>query len=188
MTINFGELKKGMAIELEGTPYLVVEYDRIKMQQRAPVMRLKLKDLRSGKVLEKSFQGYDVGLTMAPVETRSCQYIYSDGDLYYFMDTENFEQFPMNTTLLGDSLKYLKEEMVAEILFYNDDPISLDLPNSVELSITETPPGVKGDTAQGGTKPATLETGLIIQVPLFVNSGEKVKVDTRTGQYLERSG
>ena len=188
MTISFGDLKRGMAIELEGTPYLVMEYDRIKMQQRAPVMRLKLKDLRSGKVLEKSFQGYDVGLTQAPVETRSCQYLYDDGPLYYFMDTENFEQFPLSREVLGDSLKYLKEEMVADILLYNGQPINVEIPNSVDLVIADTPPGVKGDTAQGGTKPATLETGLVVQVPLFLNQGEKVKVDTRTGQYLSRGG
>ena len=188
MTISFGDLKKGMAIELEGTPYLVVEYDRIKMQQRAPVMRLKLKDLRTGKVLEKSFQGYDVSLTQAPVQTRRCQHLYDDGDHHYFMDTENFEQIPLSQEVLGDALKYLKEEMVVDILLYNGQPLNLELPNSVDLAITDTPPGVKGDTAQGGTKPATLETGLVVQVPLFVNNGEKVKVDTRTGQYLSRAG
>ena len=188
MTISFGDLKKGMAIELEGTPYLVVEYDRIKMQQRAPVMRLKLKDLRTVKVLEKSFQGYDVSLTQAPVQTRRCQYLYDDGDHHYFMDTENFEQIPLSQEVLGDALKYLKEEMVVDILLYNGQPLNLELPNSVDLAITDTPPGVKGDTAQGGTKPATLETGLVVQVPLFVNNGEKVKVDTRTGQYLSRAG
>ena len=188
MTLSFSDLKKGMTIELDGTPYIVVEYDRIKMQQRAPVMRLRLKDIRTGRVIDRSFQGYDVKLTRAPVENRSCQYIYNDGQLYYFMDTENFEQFPLSREQIGDALKYLKEEIVIEVVFHNEEPVALELPTTVDLAIADTPPGVRGDTAQGGTKPATLETGLVLQVPLFVNIGEVIKVDTRTGQYVERVG
>lgn len=188
MTMSFGDLKKGMTIELEGAPYIVVEYERVKMQQRAPVVRLRLKDLRTGRVTDRSFQGYDVKLTRASVDTRNCQYIYNDGQLYYFMDTETFEQFPLSEDRVGVALKYLKEGSEAVLLFYHSEAVTIELPITVDLKIVDTPPGVRGDTASGGSKPATLETGLVVQVPLFINSGEVVKVDTRTGQYLERVG
>ncbi len=187
MTLGYSDLKKGITIEMDGVPYLVVEYERSKMQQRAPVMRIRLKDLKTGRVIDKTYQGYDVKLTSASVEHRSAQYIYDDGDLYYFMDTENFEQFPLSGDQLGDALKYLVEEMTVEVLFYQEKAIAVELPNKIDLTVTEAPPGVKGDTAQGGTMPVTLETGIIIQVPFFVNKGDKVKVDTRTGEYLSRA-
>ncbi len=187
MTLGYGDLKKGMAIELEGVPYIVVEYERSKMQQRAPVMRIRLKDLRTGRAIDRTFQGYDVKLIPAPVEHHTAQYIYEDGPIYYFMDTDNFEQFPLTEEQLGDALKYLAEELTVDVLFYKGEAVAVELPNSVNLKVTETPPGVRGDTAQGGTKPATLETGITIQVPLFVNEGDVVKVDTRTGQYLARA-
>ncbi len=186
MTISYGDLRRGMAIELDGTPYIVVEYERSKMQQRAPVLRIRLKDLSTGRVTNKTFQGYDVKLTPASVDHRTSQYIYRDGQLYYFMDTENYEQFELTEEQLGDALKFLTEELMVEVLFYKGEPVTVELPNSVSLKVVEAPPGVRGDTAQGGTKPATLETGITIQVPLFVDVGETVRVDTRTGQYLSR--
>ena len=187
MTINYGELKKGMAIEMDGDPYVVVDYEHSKMQKRAPVMRIKFRELRTGRLIERTFSGYDVKLTPAIVSRRSAQYIYSDQNLYYFMDTENFDQFPISEQQVGDALKYLVEHTTVDLVFYHDEPIAIDLPVAVEIQVVETPPGVRGDTAQGGTKPATLETGLVLQVPLFVNEGESIKVDTRTGEYMSRA-
>ena len=186
MTIGFGDLKKGMAIELEGEPFLVVDYERNKMQQRAPVMRIKFRGLRSGRLIEKTFSGYDVDFKLASVERRNANYIYKDENLYYFMDTESYEQFPLSEDQIGDAIKFLVEQTTVDLVLFREEPITIELPNAVDLEVTETVPGVKGDTAQGGTKPATLETGLVLQVPLFVNQGSKVKVDTRSGDYLSR--
>ena len=186
MTISYGELRKGMAIELEGQPHIVVQYERSKMQQRAPVMRIKLRELRTGKLLERTFQGYDVKLKPASVERRSAQYIYSEDNLYYFMDTETFEQFPMTEDQLSEVLRFLVEQTTVDMVFFHDQPVAIDLPITVDLKVVETPPDFRGDTAQGGSKPATLETGLVTQVPLFVIEGETIKVDTRSGEYLSR--
>ena len=187
MTIGYGDLRKGLAIELDGEPYAVVDYERTKMQQRAPVMRVRFRSLRTGRVLSRTFQGYDVKLTPASVERHRAQYIYNDGALYYFMDTESFEQFPQSLEQMEDSLPYLVEETTVDMVFYEGEPIAIELPVTVDLKVAESPPGFKGDTARGGTKQVTLETGLAVQVPLFVEVGERVKVDTRTGQYLERA-
>ena len=175
-----------MAIELDGEPYVVVDYERSKMQQRAPTMRIRFRDLRSGRVMDRSFSGYDVKLTPADVDRRSAQYIYDEDNLCYFMDTSSYEQFPLAKSQISDELNYLIEEMIVDLVFYNDNPISIDLPITVDLKVVDSPPGLRGDTATGATKPATLETGLLIQVPLFVNEGEMVKVDTRSGSYLSR--
>ena len=186
MTIGFGDLRRGIAIELDGQPYQVLEYTRVKMQQRAPVIRLKLRNLRDGKVIERAFQSYTNVFALADVQYRPVQYLYTDGQLYYFMDTEEFEQHSLAKEQLEDNVFYLKEGMELELLFYEGTPLNVVLPITVELKVMQTPPGIKGDTAQGGTKPATLETGLTVQVPLFVSSGDVIKVDTRTGQYVER--
>ena len=187
MTIGYGGLRKGMAIELDGEPYIVLDYERSRMQQRAPVMRIKLRALRTGRMVERTFQGYDVKLTPASVERRSAQYIYNDGDLYYFMDTGTFDQFPLSKDQMGEATQYLVDQTTVDVVSYRDEPVTIELPTTVDLRVVETPPGVRGNTAQGGTKPATLETGLVVQVPLFVDEGEVVKVDTRTGQYLSRA-
>ena len=187
MTTNYGGLKKGMAIELDDRPFIVVDYEQQKKQQRAPVMRIKFRDLSSGRLVEKTFSGYDVDFKLANVERRTAQYIYEDDGLHYFMDTASYEQFPLNEQQLEESLRFLVEQIEVELVLYEESPITIELPTTVDLEISETVPGVKGDTAQGGTKPATLETGLVVQVPLFVNQGEKVKIDTRTAQYLSRS-
>ena len=186
MAISYGDLKKGMAIDLDGEPHVVVDYERSKMQQRAPTMRIRFKAIRSGKVVDKTFSGYDVKLETASVERRDAQYIYRENDLYYFMDTESFDQFPLSNDLLGDVTKYLVEQVEVELVLYDGNPIAVELPITVDLKIAETGPSFKGDTAQGGTKPATLETGLILNIPLFVDTGETVKVDTRSGEYLSR--
>lgn len=187
MVIGVGDLRRGLTIELDGQPYQVIEHSTHKMQQRAPVVKLKLKELRSGRSIERSYNGYDVKLTRAEVEQRLSQYIYQDGELYYFMDTESFDQFPLTREQLGEGINYLVDQMELEVLFFKEQPIAVELPTFVELEVTDTPPGVKGDTASGATKPATLETGLAVNVPFFINIGDKVRVDTRSGQYLERA-
>ena len=186
MTIGYRELRKGMAIDLDGEPYVVVDYERSKMQQRAPVMRIRFKGLRTGRVVDRTFQGYDVKLTQASVERRSAQYIYKEDDLFYFMDTETFDQFPLSKEQMGEARQYLVEQTTVDLVFYEGQAISIDLPVTVELRVVESAPGLRGDTAQGGTKPATLETGLVLQVPLFINEDEVIKVDTRSGEYLSR--
>ena len=187
MTIAYGDLRKGLSIELEGEPYTVVEYSSRKMQQRAPVMQVRFRSLRTGRVVDRSFQGYDVKLTLAAVERRSAQYIYADGDLYYFMDSESFDQFPLSKDQIEDDLPYLVEETNVDVVFFEEQPISIDMPITVDLKVVDAPPGHLGDTAQGGTKPATLVTGHVVQVPLFVSEGDSVRIDTRTGDYLSRA-
>jgi elongation factor P len=187
MTIGYGDLRKGMPLELDGEPYQVVEYERSKMQQRAPVMRIRFRSLRTGRIMDRTFQGYDVKLTPASVERRKAQYIYEDGGLHYFMDNDTYDQLPLSADQLGDSLDYLVEQTNVDIILYEGVAISVDLPTTVDLVVTQTDPGLRGDTAQGGTKPATMETGLVAQVPLFVDQGDKIKVDTRSGEYMARA-
>ncbi len=186
MTIGYGELRKGMPIDLDGEPYAVVEYERSKMQQRAPVMRIRFRSLRTGRVMDRTFQGYDVKLKPAPVDRRKSQYIYRDGDLYYFMDQESYEQFPLDKGRIENSLQYMVEQSTVDVIFYDGDPIATEMPLTVDLKVSDTEPGFKGNTAHGGTKPATLETGLLVHVPLFIEIGETVRVDTRSGEYLSR--
>lgn len=187
MSIGWGDLRKGLPIKIDEEPYVVVDYDRHKMQQRAPVMRLRLRSLLTGRVVDRSFQGYDVLLTPADVQRANSQFIYEDGGLYYFMDEQTYDQFPLSREQIADSLPYLKEETSVEVIYHDGNPIAIEMPLTVELEVVETDPGLRGDTAQGGTKRATLETGLTVQVPLFVEIGERVRVDTRTGEYLARA-
>ena len=187
MTIGYRDLRKGLPVELDGEPYLVVEYERSKMQQRAPVMRVRFRSLRTSRIVDRTFQGYDVKLTPASVERRNAQYIYDADGLHYFMDTESFDQFPLSQKQVEEALSYLVEQTTVNVVFYRGEAIAIELPVAVDLKVAETAPGFRGDTAQGGTKPATLETGITIQVPLFVDAGDAVRVDTRTGQYLARA-
>ena len=186
MSINFGDLNKGMVIELDGQPWQVMDYERHKMQQRAPVTRIKMKNLLSGSVVERTFQRYDTCFEIAEVDNRQSQYLYNDTTFYYFLDQETFDQYDLTKEQLGDSLDYLKENMIVELIFYKQNPININVPTHVELEVVETPPAFKGDTAQGGNKPATLETGLRLNVPMFITPGTIIKVDTRTGEYAER--
>ena len=186
MSINFSDLSRNMVIELDGQPWQIMDYERHKMQQRAPVTRIKMKNLLSGAVVERTFQRYDTDFTVAEIDNRETQYLYTDGTYFYFLDQETFDQYELTKEVLGDSLNYLKENMMAEMVFYKGAPINLNLPTHVELAVADTPPAFRGDTAQGGNKPATLETGLRINVPMFITPGTIVKVDTRTGQYTER--
>ncbi len=183
--ISGSELRKGVIIELEGKLYQVIDYHHVKMKRTA-LARVKLRDIRAGHTIEQSFQS-DQKFTQAYLDFRSMQYLYNDGDLYYFMDEENFEQIPINVSQLGDAINYLKEGMSVRVSSYKGELVGVELPITVELKVTDTGPDFKGDTATAGTKPATLETGITIQVPLFINQGEIIKVDTRSGSYLERT-
>ncbi len=183
--ISGRELRKGIIIELDGTLYQVVDYQHIKMKRTA-LARVKLRDLTAGHTIERSFQSNDK-LVRARLESRSMQYLYHDEDIYHFMDTESFEQIEINRKRLGDTLNYLKEGSTVEVSSYKDEIVDIELPVAVELEVIATDPGFKGDTATGGNKPATLETGFTVQVPLFINEGDIIKVDTRSGEYLERT-
>ena len=186
MSINFSDLSRGLVIDLESQPWQVMEYERHKMQQRAPVTRIKLKNLMTGAVVERTFQRYDTAFSLADMDNRQVQYLYTDGSFFHFLDLETFDQYELNRELLGSNLDYLKEQMVVELVLYNNAPITVNLPTHVELAVADTPPSFRGDTAQGGNKPATLETGLRITVPMFIANGSVVRVDTRTGEYTER--
>ncbi|MCH7712014.1 MAG: elongation factor P [Chloroflexi bacterium] len=186
MSINFSDLSRGLVIELDGQPWQVMDYERHKMQQRAPVTRIKLKNLISGAVVERTFQRYDTAFSVADVDNRQAQYLYTDGEFYHFMDQETFDEYELTKEILGASLDYLKEQMVIEVVFYKGNAININLPTHVELEVKDTPPAFRGDTAQGGNKPATLETGLRITVPMFITPGTVVRVDTRNGEYTER--
>ena len=178
------ELRKGITIELDGKLYQVIDYQHVKMKRTA-LARLKLRDIRDGHTIEQTFQSSEK-FVRARLDYRSMQYLYNDGGLYYFMDEENFEQMPISAEQLSDALNYLKEGMSVQVSSYKGDLVGVELPITVELEVIETEPGFKGDTATAGNKPAKLETGVVIQVPLFINTGDIIKVDTRDGSYLER--
>jgi elongation factor P len=182
--LNAGELRKGITIELDGKLYQVIDYQHIKMKRTA-LARVKLRDIVDGHTFEQTFQNTEK-FVRARLDYRNMQYLYNDGDLYYFMDEENFEQISLDKSQLGDAVSYLKDGMSLQLSSYKDRLVGVEIPITVELQVTETGPGFKGDTATAGTKPATLETGITIQVPMFINEGDTVKVDTRTGSYLER--
>jgi elongation factor P len=183
--IDAGELRKGVVIELGGEIYQVLEYQHSKMQQRQPVVKLKLRGVRTGNFVEKNFQSGDK-VAAVFLEHRPVQYLYSDGHLYNFMDNETYEQIVLTSAQVGDDTKYLKEGLELEILTCKGETVAIELPASVELRVTETDPGFKGDRATAGTKAAKFETGVTIQVPLFINTGDIVKINTRTGAYSEK--
>jgi elongation factor P len=183
--IDAGELRKGVVIELDGEIYQILEYQHVKMQQRQPVIKLKLRGVRSGNFTERNFQSGDKVATVF-LEHRPVQYLYNDGNLYYFMDNESYEQIVLTSAQIGDGTNYLKEGLVLEIQTCKGNTVTIELPASVELQVTETEPGFKGDRATAGTKAAKLETAATIQVPLFINTGDIIKVHTRTGGYLEK--
>jgi len=182
--LNAAELRKGITIELDGKLYQVIDYQHIKMKRTA-LARVKLRDIIDGHTIEQTFQNTEK-FVRARLDYRNMQYLYNEGDLYYFMDEENYEQTSLDKSQLGDAVSYLKDGMSLQLSSYKDKLVGVEIPITVELKVTETGPSFKGDTATAGTKPATLETGVTIQVPMFINEGDTVKVDTRTGSYLER--
>ena len=182
--ISINDAKPGVTVEIDGQLFQVADYKHIKMAQQA-VVKLKLKNLYTGAIIDRSFR---VGekLEKAHIDYRNMQYLYGTKDDYTFMDQENFEQVTLNKEKVKDVIGYVKEGSVATIMFYKGDCIGVNIPNSVELKVTETGPSYKGDTVGGGSKPATLETGITVQVPMFINAGDVVKIDTRKGEYVGR--
>jgi elongation factor P len=183
--IDAGELRKGVVIELGGEIYQILEYQHVKMQQRQPVIKLKLRGVRSGNFVERNFQSGDKVATVF-LEHRPVQYLYNDGHLYYFMDNETYEQIVLTAAQVGEDAQYLREGSELEIVTCKGETIAVELPASVELRVAETDPGFKGDRATAGTKAAKLETGVTIQVPLFISTGDIIKVNTRTRTYQEK--
>ena len=183
--ISAGEFRNGVTFELEGNVFQIVEFQHVKPGKGAAFVRTKLKNVITGGVVEKTFRPTEK-MPKAHIERKDYEYLYSDGDLFYFMDQESYEQMPLSANELGDSLKFVKENMVVKVLSYKGNVFGVEPPTFVELEVTETEPGFKGDTSTGATKPATLETGATIMVPLFVDQGDFIRVDTRTGEYMER--
>jgi len=184
--ISVNDLRTGVTVEIEGDIYSVVDFLHVKPGKGAAFVRTKLKNIRTGASVERTFRAGE-RVARAHIESRQMQYMYNADGEYFFMDMETYDQIALNESDLGDAPKYLLENMTIGIQFYENQAVGVELPTTVILEVTQTEPGFKGDTAQGATKPATLETGITVQVPLFVEQGEKVKVDTRTGEYLSRA-
>jgi elongation factor P len=186
MTLSWGDLRRNTTILMDGEVWRVVEYNHRKAPHAAPTMTLRLKNLRTGKVLEKTMNA-KINLTAAPTELRACQYLYRDGDSLVFMDNETFDQFPVSQESAGDAVNYLVEGAQCGVRLYQGEPVVIEMPTTVVLTIKQTEPSFRGDTQAGNTKPAVTDTGLRLNVPFFVNEGQKVKIDTRTGDYVERA-
>jgi len=184
--IDTGDLRKGLTIELDGNLYSIVDWEHNKTGRGGAVVRLKLRDVRAGHIFERTWPAGSK-FQRARVERQQAQYLYADGDILYFMNKDTFDQIPMNRDKVGDVVNYLKENEDCQVLTYGDEAISVELPAAVILEVADTEPGIRGDTAQGATKQARMETGLVVNVPLFVNTGDKLKIDTRSGAYLERA-
>lgn len=183
--ISVNDFRPGLVVELDGVLYAVIETHHQKRAQRQNFVRTKLRNLRTGAVLERNFVGQD-RVRQVYLDRKPMQYLYAQGGEYVVMDHETYEQLPLGGALLGDAVHYLKENTDVVVVFYEGRPIGVELPNAVELEVVETSPGFKGDTAAGSSKPARLQTGLSVQVPFFVEVGDRVRIDTRTGEYLER--
>ena len=184
--VDAGSFKNGITIQYENGIWQVIEFQHVKPGKGSPFVRAKLKNIISGGVIENSFRPTEK-FDLAHIDRSEYQYLYADGDLYNFMDTETWEQIPINKSVLGDNFKFVKENMVCKVLSYKGNVFGIEPPNFVELKVTKTDPGFKGDTATNATKPATLETGAEIKVPLFIDEGEVIQIDTRTGEYMGRA-
>ncbi len=184
--VSAGDFRNGVTIEFEGGIYVIVEFQHVKPGKGAAFVRTKIKNLKTGAVVEKSFRPNEK-FENAHIDRKDMQYLYNDGDLYYFMDNETYEQIAINEDQLDGALKFVKENETVKILSHNSQVFGIEPPLNVILEVTHTEPGVAGNTAQGATKPATVETGATLNVPLFVNIGDKLKIDTRTGEYLSRA-
>lgn len=183
--LSAGDFRNGMTIELENNIYQIIEFQHVKPGKGAAFVRTKLKNIKSGGVVEKTFRPTEK-FPQARIDRKDMQYLYNDGDLYNFMDMESYEQIALDTDSIGDALKFVKENEIVKICSHNGNVFAVEPPLFVELIVTETEPGVKGDTATGATKPAVVETGATVYVPLFVNQDDVIKIDTRTGEYLSR--
>jgi elongation factor P len=184
--ISTNDLRTGVTIEFEGAVWAVVDFQHVKPGKGSAFVRTRLKNVRTGQVMEKTFRAGEK-LSRARLDRREVQYLYGMGDDFTFMDTETYEQFVLTRDQLGEALRYLKENLSLTVVFYEGTSLGVELPNVVELAVAETDPGARGDTAAGGGKPARLETGLVVQVPFFIQVGDVLRVDTRTGMYVERA-
>ena len=184
--VTAGDFRNGVTFEMDGSVYSIIEFQHVKPGKGAAFVRTKIRNVLTGAVTEKTFNPNDKYPT-AYIERKDMQYLYNDGDLYYFMDNETYEQIPINGSILGDNFKFVKENMECRVLSYKGNVFGVEPPNFVELEVTKTEPGVRGDTATNTLKPATVETGAEIRVPLFINEGEMIRIDTRTGEYMERA-
>ena len=183
--ITAGDFRNGVTFEMDGNVYQIIEFQHVKPGKGAAFVRTKIKNIKSGGVVERTFRPTEK-FPAARIDRVDMQYLYSDGDLFYFMNTETFDQVALNADAIGDALKFVKEQEMVKVCSYNGEVFSVEAPLFVELEITDTEPGFKGDTATGATKPAVVETGATVYVPLFVDQGDKIKIDTRTGEYLSR--
>lgn len=183
--ISVNDFRTGLTVKIDGDLYQIVEFLHVKPGKGAAFVRSKIKNIKTGFVIEKTFRGGEK-IERAHIERRKMQYTYSDGDMYHFMDLESYEDMAINEVMLGKDKQWLKDGMEVDVSLYEDSPIGIEIPNFVELVVTETEPGFKGDTATGATKPATVETGATVNVPLFVEIGTKIQIDTRSGEYLRR--
>jgi elongation factor P len=183
--ISSNDFRPGVVVTLDGDLYAIVASQHVKRGRGSAYVRAKIRNLKTGAITERTFNAGEK-VPRAYLDHRDMQYLYHEGDQYVFMDQETYEQVPVGASLLGDGTLFLKDNTVVTVVYYDDRPIGVELPNSVDLVVTDTPPGVRGDTASGSSKPATLETGAVVQVPFFVEVGNLVRVDTRSGEYLER--
>lgn len=185
MAVSINEIKSGLTIRVDGEIYQIIEYQHVKPGKGVAFVRIKLRNLKNSNIQERTFRG-DEKIEEAFVEERRLQYLYASGSIYHFMDQENFEEITVAKDQLGDKIKFLKDNLEVSAYFYKNEILNINLPNFIEFTITHTEPGIRGDTAKSGTKPATIETGATVQVPLFINISDKIKIDTRTGEYVER--
>lgn len=185
MAVDTSQFRNGLRIELDGEPFQITFFQHVKPGKGGAFVRTKVKNLLNGRTLERTFRSGEK-VDEADVEDRKMQYLYLDGDSLVFMDSQTYDQIPFSKEVVGDAIKFLKENTEVGVLFWRGKPVNIDLPAFIEAKVTECEPGVKGDTASGATKPATLETGAVVQVPLFIKEGEVLRVDTRTGEYVER--
>jgi elongation factor P len=187
MAVDTSRFRNGLKIELDGEPFTIVFFQHVKPGKGGAFVRTKIRNLRTGRVLDRTFRSGE-RVEEADIEDRRMQYLYQDGEQLVFMDTKNYEQIPFTLEQVGEARTWLKENLEVDVLFWRGRPINIELPAFIEARVTRCEPGVKGDTASGATKPATLETGAVVQVPLFIKEGEAIRVDTRTGEYVERVG
>ena len=184
--IYASDFRKGITFEMNGEPHVVLDFQHVKPGKGAAFVRTKYRNILTGATREEAFNPNDK-FPKAHIETKQMQYLYNDGELYYFMDQDTYDQVPLTAELVAEAIKYIRENDIATVKFYKDNAFTVEAPNFVDLEVVETEPGVKGDTATNVTKAATVETGAVIQVPIFINEGEKIQIDTRTGEYLGRS-
>jgi len=187
MAVDTSQFRNGLKVEIDGEPYVMTYFQHVKPGKGGAFVRTKIKHLRTGRVLEKTFRSGE-RVDEAEVEDKRMQYLYQDGDQRVFMDQETYDQIPFTQEQIGDARKYLKENLAVDVMFWRGKPIHIELPAFIEAVVSQCDPGVKGDTASGATKPATIETGAVVQVPLFIKEGESIRVDTRTNAYVERVG